>query len=279
MDIAVRPSGAKARIVMMMGNLLAGTKRATRRAFPGHPSPAPAGFVASRPTPLHRDGPRHEPGRPLIDNLANSSVLKLYYRSTSPDSMKVCIALNYKNIPFERVLVDSQDRSELIQVSGQSQAPVLCHKGTVVVESGTILRYLEANFPDTPPLFSSDRGTMMEIERWENLARVDLKRCVRILLGNFLSASPDMEELESAARQFHEITRTLEERLERSPWLVEERFTAADVITGPAICYGMLLPSFSTLRSLGESIADRFKLGVERAKTEEWMLRVMAYDR
>jgi glutathione S-transferase len=193
--------------------------------------------------------------------------------------MQVCIALNYKKIPFEKVLVDSQDRSELIRISGQAQAPALWHNGTVVIESGAILRYLEASFPDTPPLFSSDRSTMLEIERWEKLERVDLKRCVRILLGNSLSVSPDMEELESASKQLHEITRTFEERLERSPWLVEGRFTAADVITGPAVCYGMLLPSFSTLRSLGESIAERFKLGMERAKTEEWMMRVMAYDR
>ncbi len=214
-----------------------------------------------------------------MGTLAKSSALKLYYRPNSPDSMKVCIALNYKNIAFEKTLVDSQDRSELNQVSGQAQAPVLCHNGTVVVESGPILRYLESNFPDTPPLFSSDPATMNEIERWENLGRVELKRCVRILLGNFLSASPDMEEMESASKQFHAITGTFEARLERSPWLVEERLTAADVITAPAVCYGMLLPSFSTLRSLGESIAERFKLGVERARTEEWTMRVMAYDR
>jgi len=262
MLITAQPLGAKTRFAKLIGDLLARAGRATRSA-----------------TPPHDGGSAHQPGRFLTADLAKTSTLKLYYRSNSPDSMKVCIALNYKNLPFEKVLVDSPDRSELIQISGQSLAPVLWHDGTVAAEAGTILRYLDANFRDTPPLFSSDRATMKEIERWENLGRVDLKRCVRILLGNSLSASPDMEEMESASKEFHEITQAFEQRLERSPWLVEDRFTAADAITGPAVCYGMILPSFSTLRSLGESIAERFKLGVERARTEEWMMRVMAYDR
>jgi glutathione S-transferase len=269
MAFTAQPSRAKARIAKAIGNLFVTARGATWTALTGRPFP----------TPFHHDASRRPPAWRHPDDPAKNSLLRLYYRSNSPDSMKVCIALNYKNIPFERVLVDSQDRSELIRVSGQSLAPVLWHDGTVVVEAGTILRYLEASFRDTPPLFSSDRATMNEIERWENLGRVDLKRCVRILLGNYLSASPDMEEMESASKQFHEITGAFEKRLERSSWLVEDRFTAADAITGPAICYGMLLPSFSTLRSLGESIAERFKLGVERARTEEWMMRVMAYDR
>ena len=89
----------------------------------------------------------------------------------------------------------------------------------------------------------------------------------------------DMEELESASEQFYEITGKFEEQLGRSPWLVEDRVTAADVTTAPTIYYGMMLPSAATLQSLDESISERFKLGVERAKTEEWMMRVMAYDR
>jgi glutathione S-transferase len=261
MFITTQPLGAKTRFAEWIGNLLARAGGATRSA-------------------LLRRGASEHPSEPfLTDDLAKGSALKLYYRSNSPDSMKVCIALNYKSLPFEKVLVDSADRSELIRISGQSLAPVLWHDGTVVVEAGTILRYLDVNFRDTPPLYSSDRATMNEIERWEKLGRVDLKRCVRILLGNFLSASPDMEEMEAASKQFHEITGAFEKRLGRSPWLVENRFTAADAITGPAVCYGMLLPSFSTLRSLEESIAERFKLGIERARTEEWMMRVMAYDR
>jgi glutathione S-transferase len=205
--------------------------------------------------------------------------LTLYHRSTSPDSMQVRIALNYKNIPFEKVLVDSQDRSGLDRVSGQPHAPALTHNGSVVFDSGAILRYLETHFCETPPLFSSDRVTLNEIERWESLGRGDLKRCVATLLRNSFSASPDMEELDSASEQFYEITGKFEERLGRSKWLVEDRVTAADVTTGPTVCYGMLLPSIGTLRSLGESITERFKLGVERARTEEWMMRVMAYDR
>jgi glutathione S-transferase len=193
--------------------------------------------------------------------------------------VQVRIALNYKNIPFEKVLVDSQDRAGMDRFSGPAHAPVLSHNGAVVSESGAILRYLETTFCETPPLFSSDQTTLNEIERWENLGRSDLKRCVAALVRNFLSPSPDMAELESASERFCEITGEFEKRLGHSPWLVGEKITAADVITGPTICYGMLLPSFAALRSLGESIAESFKWGVERAKTEEWVMRVMAYDR
>ena len=205
--------------------------------------------------------------------------MTLYHRSTSPDSMQVRIALNYKNIPFEEVLLAPPDRAGLERDSKQPRAPVLSHNGSVVAESGAILRYLEAAFSETPPLFSADEDTLSEIERWENLGQGELKQCVATLLHNCLAATPDMEELESASEQFYEIIGKFEERLERGPWLVEELLTAADVITGPAICYGMLMPSFSTLGSLGQAIAERFKLGVQRARTEEWVMRVMAFDR
>ena len=274
-----QPSRAKTRIMKMTVSFLQRAKRAARRAFLGLPASVPATYLVDCPALAHGEASRHAPGRPFSGGPARSSPLTLYHRSASPDSMQVCIALNYKNLPFEKVLVDSKDRSGLDRVSGQPFAPVLSHNGSVVSDSGAILRYLEANFDGTPPLFSTDQATLNEIQRWERLGRNELKECVASLLRNFLSASPDMEELESASERFYEITGKFEERLGDSPWLVEDRITAADVSTAPAVCYGMLLPSFSALRSLGESIAERLKLGVERARTEEWMLRVMAYDR
>ena len=278
MIISEKPSRAKTRITKMAARFQARAVRLARSVLPNHGAPsAPASYPAGR-APLHGDAARCDEGRWPAGDPADNPPVKLYHRSTSPESMNACIAMNFKGIPFEKVLVDLQDQSELIRVSGQPLAPVLWHNGSVVFDSGAILRYLDANFPETPPLFSSNRTTLLEIEQWENLGRGELRRSVAGLLRSFLSANPDMEELEAATRRFQEITGRFEERLERSRWLVEDRLTAADVTTGPSICYGMFLPSVATLRSLGESIAERFNLEADRPRTEAWAMRLMAYN-
>ena len=64
------------------------------------------------------------------------------------------------------------------EVSGQPLTPVLKHGEQVIFDSASILRYLEANFRDSPQLFSHDYAEMKKIEEWEWFARTDCSRPV-----------------------------------------------------------------------------------------------------
>ena len=82
----------------------------------------------------------------------------LYDLGPSPNNIKVRLALAYTKIPYEKIPVDPQDREPLVKVSGQPLAPVMLHGETVVYDSYAILRYLDANFPKTPRLYSATRS-------------------------------------------------------------------------------------------------------------------------
>ncbi len=89
-----------------------------------------------------------------------------YDLAASPNNIKVRLTLAYKKIPYERIPVDMEDRQALVKVSRQPLAPVLVHGDTVVFDSHTIVRYLDANWPSPPRLFSPDaRGACASKER------------------------------------------------------------------------------------------------------------------
>jgi glutathione S-transferase len=208
-----------------------------------------------------------------------SDTLRMYNLQPSPNSMKVRVALGFKKIPYEKIPVDPQDRSEVIKVSRQPLTPVIDHGGHVIFDSGAILRYLEANWRDAPPLFSTSYDRMREIERWEAFARSDLVRPVGITFGQLFAAEKSAAELEKASRLLTEATERIEERLSSAEWLSGDTMSAADVTAAPAVYYGMLPAEAAAQGSVGAFFAENLKLGAGRDRTRAWALRVMAYDR
>ena len=208
-----------------------------------------------------------------------STKLKVYDLAPSPNNMKVRIALNYKEIPFEKVAVSGDDRAEVIKVSGQPLTPVLVDGDKVLFDSSAILRYLDANFRSTRPLFSSDYNTMHEIEDWEMLGRAALVMSVGMIFGQFFSPEKDPAVSAKASSMLHENSARLEERLSKANWLVGDGMTAADVSCAPMAYYGMLTPEIASISPLHKFFYDSLKLGEGRDKTRAWVGRVMAYDR
>jgi glutathione S-transferase len=208
-----------------------------------------------------------------------SEILKMYNLQPSPNSMKVRIALAYKKIPHEKVPVDPQDRSEVVKISGQPLTPVIVHGDRVLFDSGAILRYLEANWRDTPRLFSSDYATMREIEKWEAFGRTELLKPVGITFGQLFATEKDPAKSELASRLLNEATARIEERLEKADWLVGNGMTAADVTAAPPVFYGMLPAEAAASSQVAKFFAEHLELGPGRERTRAWALKVMAYDR
>lgn len=215
-----------------------------------------------------------------------AETIRLYDLRRSPNNVKVRVALRYKGLKFESIPVpvneyppSAKDREEVVRVSGQPLAPVLVHGETVLFDSAAILRYLEANFRKSPPLFSADYEEMKQIEEWERWGRTDLPGPISICFRMSRAKEKDHFELQRANQQLHELTGRIEKRLEAGPWLVGSRMTAADVTAAPAVYLGMLPEEAAAESPMAAFFVQNLSVGDGRDRTRDWARRVMAYDR
>jgi glutathione S-transferase len=212
--------------------------------------------------------------------------LKFYNLPMSPNNVKVRIALNYKGLEFESIEVPvkgyppaGDDRAEVVRISGQPLTPMLVHGDRAVFDSSAILRYLDANFRDTAPLFSSDFATMRLIEDWERFAKTELGGPVSICFQQAMSEKPDPNELQRACEQINELTGRIEKQLSETEWLVGRRMTAADVTAAPLVFLSMLPPEAAKAGPIMEFFVSNLKLGEGRVKTRKWVQAVMSHNR
>ena len=202
---------------------------------------------------------------------------------SSPNNLKVRIALNYKEIPFTRQSVKRKeggapDRDALIALSRQPFTPVLQHGDTVVFDSAAILRYLEANFPKSRPLFSTTYDTMKSIEEWELTARAEIAKPIGLMYHQAFSSSKDQEVIAKANALLHQASERIEKRLTEGSWLVGDAMTAADVIAGASLSLATLTPQRAGANPVSLFFLENLKLGEDRDRTREWIQRVIAWD-
>lgn len=210
------------------------------------------------------------------------SGIRLHTLHGSPNNMKVRIALGIKGLDYETIPLGFDaypgDRSSIVEVSRQPLTPVLVHGDRVMFDSGAILRYLEANFPETTPIFSNDFQTMHEIERWEWMARAELGEPVGMVFGEAFAPEKSDATCRKASALLHELTGSIEKQLSEAPFLLGDRATAADITAVPYLYYSMLSEDAAASGPIAKFFFENFHLGDNRDRTREWVGRVMAYD-
>ena len=207
-----------------------------------------------------------------------SRTLKLYDLAPSPNNIKVRCALAFKKLPYERILVDPANREAVVRASTQPLTPVLLHGDTVVFDSYAIMRYLDANFPESPRLFSADRPTLKSIEAWELYARTDVGPGISMAFGQLRAETPDADVLKRANDMIAKGASRVEEVLSKSAWLMGDAPTAADFTVGTMLFLGAVTEAAVQRVPAWGFFRKHVKL--ERApKTLDWVGRVMEYDR
>jgi uncharacterized protein (DUF302 family)/glutaredoxin len=100
--------------------------------------------------------------------MSEANTLILYQREGCPYCQIVrkkldLLGLRYLLVPVEK---EGKDREELKRVSGQQSVPVLVDNGKVVVESASILTYLERQYGkgDSSPMESNDYGLRVKVK-------------------------------------------------------------------------------------------------------------------
>lgn len=203
----------------------------------------------------------------------------MYDLALSPNNTKVRIALNYKGIPFERIdIPGDDDRSLIVEVSGQPLTPVIRHGDTVVCDSAAILRYLDSNFPDTPKILFTDRPTALEANKLERWIQNNIYEVVGTVFNDFMSGEPDVAVGEAASAQLHEQTADFEARLEGRDFLFGDTMSFVDITAAPLVSYGMVPEAVAATHPIAQHFHDHLHLGADRDRTRAWVASVMAHD-
>src|SRR4029077_16972151 len=132
--------------------------------------------------------------------------------------------------------VDSR-ASEYLAVNPMGKGPALKHGDTVITEGAAICAYLADEFPRAKlnvPIGTPRRGAYL---KWLFFG----PSCIEAAMID--RASPRKEEARRAMLGYGDFDTVMDvtaKAAEKGPWLMGEQFTAADVIVGSGIRWGMM---------------------------------------
>jgi glutathione S-transferase len=135
----------------------------------------------------------------------------------------------------------------------EHKAPVLLHDGRIVTETGAIMLHLTALFPDTG--LSPAMGTA---EWGEYTAWLTWYHAVMEPVIIFAGAGLSHPWLTATYRSTAEVNARLRAALDRGPWLMGDRFTAADILVhSPYAWFPAATPDDPVIRDWVQRCIDR----------------------
>lgn len=196
-------------------------------------------------------------------------MIKLYWAPRTR-SLRALWVLEEAGAPYERVRLDlaagEQKTLEFRGVNPMAKVPALTRGLLAVAESGAICAYVAEAFPDAglaPPLGDPARGRYLQ---WLFFSPGCIEPALLVKTAN-VSVSPQMASFGDFTRVFD----VLEAALATGPWLLGEKFSAADVMIGLDLHFGIdifkLVPERPIFRAYIERCLARPAL--QRAKAIE----------
>lgn len=95
--------------------------------------------------------------------MAGGPAVRLYRAEWSTNCERVGLALAYKGIEAQSILIEYSNRGPVEAISGQGLVPVIEDRGEVIADSVAIMRHLDRRTPD-PPLFPVDPAARARVE-------------------------------------------------------------------------------------------------------------------
>lgn len=166
--------------------------------------------------------------------------LTLYHASPSRSSV-VLWMLEELGQPYDIKLLKLSEGDNLkpgyLAVNPMGKVPALDHRGTVITEGSAICAYLADEFPQAKlniPVGTPRRGVYL---KWLFFG----PGCIEPAMID--RAAPRKEEARRAMLGYGTFDTTMDvvaKAVEKGPWLMGDEFTAADVVIGANIRYGMM---------------------------------------
>jgi glutathione S-transferase len=184
-------------------------------------------------------------------------------------------------IPYRIELINleksEQKKAEFLAINPMGKVPAVTHRGTVVTECGAIMTYLADEFPGAglaPPVHDPKRGAYL---RWMFFAAA----CIDAAMIDKMLARPIPPERSGAVgygRHEH-VFDTLEKALTPGPYLLGEKFTAADLYVCGQLGFGLMVQGLEprpVFQKYVESIQQRPACKRTNEKSGELIARMKA---
>ena len=166
-------------------------------------------------------------------------MLRLYRARFSTNVERVALALAHKGLEAESVEISYDDRSPVVEVSGQGLVPVLVDGDEVIADSVRILRYLEEKRPD-PPLFPRDGARRAELDVFLDWFNEVWKVPPNAMEKELERDHPDERLVEDLSRRMRASLDLFEGLLDGRDHLFGDDFSAADCAAFPFLKYAKL---------------------------------------
>jgi glutathione S-transferase len=173
--------------------------------------------------------------------------------------------------PYRTVTLDygtTMKAPEYLALNPMGKVPAITHRGVVVTECAAVCAYLADAFPEAglaPTFDDPARGTYL---RWMFFGAGPLEAAVTAKALGLLA--PAEKAGMAGYGSFEQVVDALETAVAGGPWILGERFSAADVYVGSQIGWGL---QFGTLPE-----RDAFKAYAGRLFQREAAIRARGLD-
>jgi glutathione S-transferase len=203
-------------------------------------------------------------------------VIRLYRADWSTNCERVGLALAFKGLEAESVVIDYSDRSEVERVSGQGLVPVIEADGEVVHDSTAILRWLEERHPQ-PALYPSDPARRAEVDVFIDWFNEVWKGTANALEEEMERPMPDPDTVGALGETLDARLDLFEQLLAGRDHLMADQVSAADFIVFPFIKYARSRDSADD--ELFHRLLDEHQQLEGRPRLAAWIERVDALPR
>lgn len=163
-------------------------------------------------------------------------------------------------VPFDLVALDlkrNEQRSEdYLSINPMGKVPAMFHGGVLITEQPAILMYLADLYPEknlAPAITDPLRGSYL---RW----MVFYGSCFEPAIMDLSAKRAPVLPMQCGYGDYDSVMGVLAAQLQHGPWLLGGRFTAADVLWGGALNYGLmckLVPALPVFRAYVERVQSR----------------------
>ena len=169
-------------------------------------------------------------------------------------------------------MITYDDRSPVVEVSGQGLVPVLVDGDEVIPDSVRILRHLEARWPD-PPLFPRDAARRAELDVFLDWFNEVWKVAPNAIEAELESEAPDERRIEEHSAAMRASLDVFEDLLDGRDHLFGDAFSAADCAAFPFLKYARLRDPEDDER-FHRILEEQLALGGGYPRLAAWIERV-----
>jgi glutathione S-transferase len=180
----------------------------------------------------------------------------VFYHNPRSRAQMVHWMLEEAGALYRIVLIDLEKGEHktpaFLALNPMGKLPTIVHRGVIVTETAAIIAYLADTFPAAelaPPPGDAARGTYY---RWLLFGA----GCIEPAVLDKLMKRPEIERKGAAGwGSYDDVVATLKKALARGPYLLGDKFSAADVYIGSEIRFAM---TFGAPGLKGEKVFDDY---------------------